>query len=122
MIKQYCYCKKCGNKIYDPMMLCLTTIPPKYVAQYYCERCGDHQQIPVDETYMEDTEKIKEEKIVYPEKYLKFEKAIGKLRRVISDYDLDKRDLFDDLLYYVSAKDIEEFVESLKKQYEREED
>lgn len=121
MIKQYCYCKKCGAKIYDPNMLCLTMIPPKYVAQYYCGVCGDSRQIPVDETYIEDTEKAKEEKIEYPEKYLRFEKAIGKLRRVISDYDLDKRDLFDDLLYYISAKDIEEFVESLKKQYEREE-
>ena len=122
MIKQYCYCKKCGNKIYDPTMLCLTIMPAKYVALYHCERCGDRQQISVDETYLEDTEKIKEEKVVYPEKYLRVEKAMENLRRVISDYDLDKRDLFDDLLYYISAKDIEDYVEILKKQNAREED
>ena len=61
MIRRFCYCKYCGNKIYNLTEICFPTYPPKYSTEYYCEKCNKTDYLKIEETYLEDTDDIKEE-------------------------------------------------------------
>ena len=64
MIKRFCYCKHCGNKIYNlKSNTIFNYLKNDYdcFITYHCSRCDNTDDVNIKETYLEDNDDIKEE-------------------------------------------------------------